>query len=36
MLKEFWWRKLLEIVKLEDQELNGKTKTACNGVQDIT
>jgi hypothetical protein len=30
-VKEFWWRKLLEIIKLEDRKLNGKTKTACNG-----
>jgi len=25
-VKEFWWRKLSEIVKLKDQEVNGKTK----------
>jgi hypothetical protein len=30
-VKEFWWRKILEIVQLEDQKINGQIESACYG-----
>jgi hypothetical protein len=30
-VKEFWWRKILEIVQLEGQKVNEQIKTVCYG-----
>jgi hypothetical protein len=30
-VKEFWWRKILEIVQLDEQKVNGQIKAACYG-----